>query len=92
MQEHGVTVTAVCPGPVPTEFQAASDATYFTERMPKFMLVSAERVARDALAAADGGRVSVIPGGAAVRLALGPNRRVPRWLALPVSKRLMARR
>lgn len=91
VKDHGVTVTAVCPGPVPTGFQEASDASYFADKLPKFTNVSPERVARDALAAADKGRLTVIPGGPQVRLAFGPNRRMPRWLALPVSKRLMAR-
>ena len=40
---------------------------------------------------ADNGRTSVIPGGPQVRAALGPNRRLPRWLVLPISKRMMAR-
>lgn len=91
VQEQGVTVTAVCPGPVPSGFQQASDAEYFAERLPKFTFVSSERVARDALDAADRGRISVIPGGPQVRAALGPNRKLPRWLVLPVSKRMMAR-
>ena len=91
VKEHGVTVTAVCPGPVPSGFQEASDAGYFAERLPRFTFVSPERVARDALRAADRGRASVIPGGTHVRLAFGPNRRLPRWLVLPVSKRLMDR-
>jgi short-subunit dehydrogenase len=88
---RGVTVTAVCPGPVPSGFQETSDAGYFAERMPKFTFASPERVALDALRAADKGRISVIPGGPQVRIALGPNRKMPRWLALPVSKRLMTR-
>jgi short-subunit dehydrogenase len=92
VQEHGVTVTAVCPGPVPSGFQQASDADYFADRMPKFTFVSPERVARDALAAADRGRISVIPGGPQVRVALAPNRKLPRWLVLPISKRMMSRR
>jgi len=92
VDEHGVTVTAVCPGPVPSGFQDASDAGYFAERLPKFTFVTPERVAADALAAAEKGRVSVIPGGPQVRAAYGPNRRLPRWASLPVSKRLMARR
>ena len=92
VKEHGVTVTAVCPGPVPSGFQQASDATYFAERMPRFTLVLPERVARDALAATDKGRISVIPGGAPVRVAFGPNRLIPRWASLPVAKRLMSRR
>lgn len=92
VNDSGVTVTAVCPGPVPTGFQEANEAGYFAERLPKFTFVSPARVARDALRAADRGRLSVIPGGPHVRMAFGPNRRMPRWLTLPVSKRLMARR
>jgi short-subunit dehydrogenase len=92
VEEHGVTVTAVAPGPVRSGFQEASDASYFAERLPGFTFVPPERVARDALAAADRGRISVIPGGAQVRAAFAPNRNIPRWLTLPVSKRIMARR
>jgi hypothetical protein len=92
VKEHGVTVTVVAPGPVPSGFQEASDAGYFAERLPKFTFVAPERVARDALTAAERGRISVIPGGAHVKAALVPNRRLPRWLVLPVSKRMTARR
>ncbi len=92
VKEHGVTVTAVCPGPVPTEFQETSDAGYFAEKMPKFTFVEPERVARDALRAADRGRISVIPGGPQVRASFAPNRNMPRWATLPVSKRLMTRK
>jgi short-subunit dehydrogenase len=91
VKEQGVTVTAVCPGPVPSGFQEASDAGYFAERLPKFTFVPPERVARDALRAAAGGQISVIPGGPHVRAAFAPNRNLPRWLVLPVSKRLMTR-
>ncbi len=91
VEQRGVTVTAVCPGPVPSGFQEARDAGSFAEKLPKFTFVSPERVARDALRAADRGKISVIPGGLHVRLAFGPNRKLPRWLVLPISKRLMAR-
>ncbi len=91
VEDQGVTVTAVCPGPVETEFQGANDAGYFAQRLPKFTFVPAEHVARDALSAADKGRVSVIPGGPLVSAAFAPNRRIPRWAALPISKRLLAR-
>lgn len=90
-KEHGVTVTVVSPGPVPSGFQEASDAGYFADKLPKFVFVPPDRVARDALRAAATGGISVTPGGPQVRLAFGPNRRLPRWLVLPVSKRLMAR-
>ncbi len=91
VQDQGVTVTAVCPGPVPSGFQEASNAEYFAERLPGFTFASPERVARDSIAAAEKSRISVIPGGPRVRAALAPNRRMPRWVALPVSKRLMER-
>lgn len=91
VKDSGVTVTAVCPGPVPSGFQDASDAGYFAEKLPKFTFVPPERVARDALRAAARGQISVIPGGPHVRVAFAPNRKLPRSLVLPVSKRLMAR-
>ncbi len=90
--DRGVAVTAVCPGPVSSGFQEASDAAYFAARMPKITFVSPERVAHDALQAADSGRISVIPGGAAVKLAFAPSRKLPRALVLPVTKRMMTRK
>ena len=89
--DSGVTVTAVCPGPVPTEFQATNDADYLVDRMPGFVQVSAERVVADALEAAEHGRASVVPGGPQVRLALGSTRFVPTPLVLPVLKRMLKR-
>jgi uncharacterized protein len=86
----GVTVTAVCPGPVPTEFHATNDADYLLGRLPRFTQVPATRVAADGLRAADRGRASVIPGGLPVRL-LGMSRFVPTPLALPVLARAMKR-
>jgi short-subunit dehydrogenase len=76
---------------VPSGFQEASDAGYFAEKLPKFTFVEPQRVARDALRAAARGQISVIPGGPQVRAAFGPNRKLPRWLVLRVSKRMMAR-
>ena len=91
VKAHGVTVTAVCPGPVPSGFQEASDAHHVAKNLPGFTFVPPERVARDAIRAAARGKISVIPGGPQVRIAYGPNRKMPRWLVLPISKRLMAR-
>lgn len=88
VRDLGVTITAVCPGPVPTEFQEVNQAK-FAERLPKFTWVSAERVAADALAAAEKGRRSVIPGRAHVRAVFAPNRMAPSSIALPVARRLM---
>jgi short-subunit dehydrogenase len=89
--DNGVTVTAVCPGPVPTEFQATNDADYLVDKMPRFTQVSAERVVTDALKAAEHGRASVVPGGPQVRLTLGSTRHVPTPLVLPVLARMLKR-
>lgn len=88
VRTHGVSITAVCPGPVPTEFQEVNDAA-FAQRLPRAVWVSPERVARDALAAADQGRRSVIPGGVRVKASFAPSRVIPSALSLAVTKRLM---
>lgn len=88
VKEHGVTVTAVCPGPVHTEFQERNGA-HFADRLPRFVWLDPERVARDALDAADAGRRTVVPGGPQVRAAFAPNRYVPTTIALPIASRLM---
>lgn len=87
----GVTVTAVCPGPVPTEFQTTNDAEMLLTRLPSFTQVPAERVVADALKAADRGRSTVVPGGPHVRVAMGSTRFMPTPLVLPVIKRMMKR-
>lgn len=90
VRPKGVTVTAVCPGPVATEFQENGNPA-FTDRMPKVVWADAERVARDTLRAVDRGKRSVIPGGPVVRMFFGPNRMAPARLALPVARRVMSR-
>jgi short-subunit dehydrogenase len=88
VRDRGVAVTAVCPGPVPTEFQEVNDAA-FAERLPKLVWVSPERVVRDALAAAEQGKRSVIPGGPHVKASFAPSRIIPSAVSLAVTKRLM---
>lgn len=58
----GVTVTAVCPGPMRTGFQDASGAHDFAAGLPRPMWRSPESVAAAALKAADRGRRVVVPG------------------------------
>src|ERR1700730_1788746 len=59
----GVTVTALCPGPVHTEFQeVAKRLGRQPERGPEFVYVSVEKVVRDALAAVEADRPLVVPG------------------------------
>jgi len=58
-----VTVTALCPGPVHTEFgDVAKRPGREPETGPGFVYVSAENTARDALAAVEAERPLVIPG------------------------------
>ena len=85
----GVTATAVAPGPVRTEFQATSEAL-FANRLPRFVWTDPDRVARDALHAAERGKRSVVPGGVAHKVAFAPNRLIPATLTAPVTRRLMA--
>ncbi|MDQ6916120.1 MAG: SDR family oxidoreductase [Actinomycetota bacterium] len=85
----GVTATAVCPGPVATEFQESSDPA-FADKLPKLVWRDPERVARDALRAVERGRRTVIPGGLVIRAAFAPNRVTPARIALPVARRIMA--
>jgi uncharacterized protein len=60
LKSKGVRVTALCPGPVPTEFQARAGmvATLF----PSFLVRSAESVAKDAYRGLKEGRRLVVPG------------------------------
>ena len=90
VRPKGVTVTAVCPGPVRTEFQETSEPL-FVDRVPGFAWVSVERVVRDSLVAVEKGRRSVIPGGLPVKALFGPNRFIPSAIVLPVARKLMSR-
>ena len=58
----GVTVTALCPGPVKTEFQDVADAHDFASKLPKPLWVSPEAVAEQALKAVERGARVVTPG------------------------------
>jgi short-subunit dehydrogenase len=59
----GVTVAALCPGPVHTEFgDVAKRAGGQPERGPEFVYVSTQKTVRDALATVEAGKALVIPG------------------------------
>jgi short-subunit dehydrogenase len=63
LRGSGVTVTALCPGPVHTEFgDAAKRPGGEAEHGPEFVYVSVEQTARDAVAAVEADRPLVIPG------------------------------
>jgi hypothetical protein len=85
----GVTVTALCPGPVETEFVEVSglDGGEASDALPRFMWVDAADVAAAAVDGLAKGRLVVVPGPAnRVSSIFAPL--VPRSLLLP----LLARR
>ena len=59
---QGVTVTALCPGPVKTEFQEVAEAEDFAGKLPKPLWVSPEAVAEQALSGLERGARVVTPG------------------------------
>jgi uncharacterized protein len=60
LKPKGVRVTVLCPGPVPTEFQARAGIT--GDVFPRLRTRSAERVARDGYRGFKKGRRVVVPG------------------------------
>ena len=84
LKPRGVRVTALCPGPVPSEFQARAGAR--TEHFPPFFTQSPERVAADAYHALAAGRRLVLPG-IGNRLVPFGLRLAPRALAAAITGR-----
>lgn len=90
LASSGVTVTAVCPGPVKTEFTAAAGIKGAEDRTPELIWMSPQQVAREAVEGAARGKRVVVPGSLnRVTTLLGQHS--PRGLALPVIKRLWSR-
>ena len=87
MRGTGVTVTAVCPGPVRTEFGDAGGFGGADERIPGPLWLDAEKVARDALAAVDRGDRVTVPGPHNQIAALW-GQHLPRFVLLPLVRRL----
>jgi uncharacterized protein len=79
---RGVRVTALCPGPVPTEFQAHAGIT--EDHFPQFLARSAGRVAEDGYRGLMRGKRVVIPGTTNRAAALLP-RFLPRALMLAIT-------
>jgi short-subunit dehydrogenase len=84
----GVTVTALCPGPVKTGFEEVAG---FTDQevegaVPKFMWVAAAEVAKAAIDGLDRGRAVVIPG-TPNRVAAYMAHMTPRQLLVPIMAR-----
>jgi short-subunit dehydrogenase len=73
----GVSVTALCPGPVHTEFDTvALRPDEPAQKAPEFTYVSAEEVVRAAIEGVEQGRARVIPG-AVMKVAMAIVRLMP---------------
>lgn len=90
LAEAGVTVTAVCPGPVKTEFADVAGIAAAGERVPGFVWTPAEDVATAAVDGADRGRRVVVPG-LLNRAGALSGQHAPRALALPLARRIWRR-
>jgi short-subunit dehydrogenase len=82
----GVTVSAVCPGPVRTEFMDAAGLQR-TDNAPGFVWTTPEHVAEEAVKAAEAGKRAVVPG---LMMNAGAvlGRYSPRKIVLPLSQRM----
>ena len=85
----GVTVTAVCPGPVKTEFTEVAGIRG-EEQLPGVFWTPADQIARDAVKAVATGKRTIVPGklnqaGSII------GRHTPRGLSLPITKRVWGR-
>jgi short-subunit dehydrogenase len=83
---HGVTVTALCPGPVRTGFQEGAGLD--GGRIPSMTWTSVDKVVESALAAARSGRAIATPG-VTNAISAGLVKLVPRWMARRVAGRMM---
>jgi short-subunit dehydrogenase len=83
----GVTMTAVCPGPVKTEFMEVAGIEAAEDQVPGLFWMSAGDVARAAVEAADKGKRAVVPG-LLNRAGAITGQHTPRTLVLPLAKRV----
>ncbi len=83
----GVTVTAVCPGPVRTEFTEVAGFGGVEDRTPSAVWMSAEEIAQHAVDGAANDRRVVVPG-ALNRAGALAGQHSPRALALPLISRI----
>lgn len=87
---RGVRVTALCPGPVATEFQERAGVSQSAVQ-PAALVVSASRVAEEAYRGLMQGRRLVVPGTGNKLLTVLP-RLLPRWMVLALTGRRQRQR
>lgn len=84
VDEHGVHVTALCPGLTKTEFQSVSNTSSYADRFPDLVWTSPEQVARTGLDAVVANRTIAVPGRQYQVMSAVTNV-TPRWLRRRVS-------
>jgi short-subunit dehydrogenase len=95
-RRNGVTVTALCPGPVSTDFWqisgwAVSGGQSFESAVPRPAWISPQQAAREGVAGLESGARVVVPG-LQVRTAMLAAQYVPNAIKLPIVERIMRRR
>jgi uncharacterized protein len=83
----GVTITAVCPGPVRTEFGEVGGFGGADDKIPDFVWLEADKVAEDAIDGLESGERVVVPG-ALNQLAAFSGHYMPRSMLLPIVRRV----
>ena len=83
LKRHDIAVTALCPGPVETEFFDVAGETPIEHVIPKFAWVDVEHVALAAVDALERNRVEVVPG-RAMSAIVNASKMTPREVALPL--------
>ena len=86
----GVSCTALCPGPVKTEFSDVAGVGHLDGSGPSFLWATADEVAESAIAGMVKGRRTVIPS-LGERVVGTVGRYAPRTVLLPVVQRLASR-
>jgi short-subunit dehydrogenase len=90
-KHDGVTVSALCPGPVSTDFWEISGWSVtggesFESAMPKVAWITPQQAAREAIAGLEAGHRVIVPG-IQVRAAMQAARYIPNAIKLPVVER-----
>jgi short-subunit dehydrogenase len=83
---RGVAVTALCPGPVATEFAGLAGMEEAFAKVPSFARVSAEKCAKQAIDGLARNKRVVVPG-LPIRMSAAAGRFTPRSVLLPMMRR-----
>ena len=88
LRHSGVTVTALCPGGVHTEFAGVADMTAQADRVPSLLMTDPVRCAREAISGMERGKRKVVPT-LTIKALSSMGRHLPRGLILRASRKGM---